>query len=411
MKKHPSFPKVLDDSIRNDFPLLSSDIAYLDNAATSQKPLCVLEAERRFYETMNANPLRGLYDLSVRATDAYEEARSAVQHFVHAACPEEIIFTRNATESLNLAAFSWCQENLHPGDELLVSVLEHHSNLLPWQQAARRCCAEIRYLFPDREGRITEEAFRKALTPKTRLAAVTQISNVIGRENPIRAFAAAAHENGTLLAADGAQSVPHIPVNVQDLDVDFLAFSGHKMLGPMGIGVLYGKRKILEEMPPFLCGGEMIESVTLDGAVYAELPHKFEAGTVNAAGAVGLQAAVQYMERLGFNAIMKREEALTERVLRQMQEIPWVTVLGSEDPAEHHGILAFRVEGVHPHDIAAMMDADGICIRAGHHCAQPLLAYLKAPSTARVSLAFYNTDEEADRFIASLKTLRSRMGM
>ncbi|MBQ8117045.1 MAG: SufS family cysteine desulfurase [Lachnospiraceae bacterium] len=396
--------------IRADFPLLTDEVAYLDSAATSQKPRVVIEAEKEFYECYNANPLRGLYELSVEATDRYEEAREAVREFIGAQSAEEIIFTRNATESLNLVAYTYAMSALKAGDEILVTIMEHHSNFLPWLNAAKQCGAKINFLECDADGRITEEAFRAALTARTVLVAMTQISNVLGCENDIKSFAAIAHEQGAVFVADGAQSVPHIPVNVRELDVDFLAFSGHKMLGPMGIGVLYGKRELLDKMPPFLYGGEMIETVTRNGATYAELPHKFEAGTVNAAGAYGLSRAIAYIRKIGFDAIREREDILTQYAFKRLRENPYVTVLGAENPAEHHGILTFRLEGVHPHDVAAILDESRICVRAGHHCAQPLLKHLQVPSTTRASLAFYNTTEEIDRFVEALGTVRRRLG-
>lgn len=398
------------EEIRKDFPLISGDFAYLDNSATSQKPKCVIEAEKRFYEEMNANPLRGLYKISVAATDAYEDAREAVKDFIGAKAHEEIVFTRNATESLNLVAYSYACNTLKAGDEILVTIVEHHSNMLPWQMAASRTGAKLRYLLPDRTGAITEEMFRGAMNEHVKIVAMTQLSNVLGRKYDIKTFAAIAHEYGAVFVADGAQSVPHVPVDVKDLDVDFLAFSGHKMLGPMGIGVLYGKKDLFENMDPFLRGGEMIDYVTTEGATWAELPHKFEAGTVNAAGAHGLGAAIGYYKKLGWDFIEKRELELTEYAMARIAQVPHVTVLGSQKAEDHHGIITFKVDGVHPHDIAAMMDADGVCVRAGHHCAQPLLKYLGVPNTTRASFAFYNTESEIDRFIDSLKTLRRQMG-
>lgn len=405
--------KKQDAAIRADFPLLSgkyAEYAYLDSAATSQKPRTVVDAEREFYEEFNANPLRGLYQLSVEATDRYEEAREAVRSFIHAASTEEIVFTRNATESLNLVAYAYAMNTLKEGEEILVTILEHHSNFLPWLNAAKKCGGKVNFLECDESGLITEEAFRTALTPQTRIVAMTHVSNVIGRENDIAFFARIAHENGAVFVADGAQSVPHLPVDVKALDVDFLAFSGHKMLGPMGIGVLYGKRELLEKTDPFLYGGEMIETVTRTGATYAELPHKFEAGTVNAAGAYGLSKAIQYIEKIGFETIQEREEYLTKYAFEKLRQNEFVRILGSEDPSQHHGILTFELEGVHPHDIAAILDAEKICIRAGHHCAQPLLRFLGTPSTARASLAFYNTAEEIDRLAEALSSMRGKLG-
>ena len=398
-------------NIRNDFPIFRDhpSLVYLDNAATTQKPSCVIEAVRRFYETENANPLRGLYDLAQRATAAYEESREAVAGFIGAASPEEIIFTRNASESLNLVAYSY-GTFLKEGDEILISVMEHHSNLIPWQQLAERSGALLKFLECDAEGRITEKAFRAALTPKTRIVSMTQISNVLGVRGDIKTFARLAHEAGAVFVCDGAQSVPHIPVNVRDLDVDFLAFSGHKMLAPMGIGVLYGKKALLEKMPPFLTGGEMIEYVTREDATWAELPHKFEAGTVNAAGAVGLRAAIEYYNRTGFDAIVKREKTLGELAFDALSSIPHLHIMGSNQAKEHNGIFSFTLDGVHPHDIAEILNADGVCIRAGHHCAQVLMQHMKTPSTVRASLAFYNREEDIERLAQSLKTVRRRMG-
>ncbi len=398
--------------IRKDFPLLSAQegAVYLDSAATSQKPACVLEAERTFYEKYNANPLRGLYELSEKATQCYEEARRTVQRFIGAQRTEEIIFTRNATESLNLAAYSLGELLLKPGDEIVVSIMEHHSNIVPWQQAAKRAGAVLKFAECTEQGNIGAKEIAEVLTERTRIVSVTQMSNVLGCVNDIKGIAKLCHEQGILVIADGAQSVPHMPVNVQELDVDFLAFSGHKMLAPMGIGVLYGKKEWLEKMPPFLTGGEMIEYVTREGATYAELPHKFEAGTVNAAGAYALAEAIRYMERIGFEEIVKREEELTAFAMAEMKKLPEIRIIGSEDPADHHGILAFTVKDVHSHDVAEILSADGIGVRAGHHCAQPLMAFLKTPSTARASLSFYNTEEEILRFTESLKTLRRRMG-
>ena len=399
------------NDIRSDFPLFAShpDIAYLDSAATAQRPRCVLDAERRFYEEANANPLRGLYDLSQRATEAYESARETVRQFINAESTEEIVFTRNASESLNLVAYSY-GTFLCPGDEIVVTVMEHHSNLIPWQQAAVRSGAAVKFIECDERGIITEETFRAALTDRTKVVAMTQVSNVLGVENDVKRFAALAHAAGAVFVCDGAQSVPHMPVDVRALDVDFLAFSGHKLGGPMGIGVLYGKRALLDKMPPFLTGGEMIEYVTREGATWAELPHKFEAGTVNAAGAVGLAAAIEYYERVGFANIVAREEALSECACQALAAIPHLHLLGAADVKSHHGIFTFTLDGAHPHDVAEILSADGVCIRAGHHCAQVLMQHMKTPSTARASLMFYNTEDEITRLAESLSTVRRRLG-
>ena len=396
---------------RDDFPLLNSlDVAYLDNAATAQRPQCVLDAVTEFYKSKNANPLRGLYPLSVSATESYESARDTVRDFLNAKSSSEIIFTRNTTEGLNLVAYSYGLSNVKAGDEVLVSIMEHHSNLLPWQMVCRRTGAALKFMECEPDGTLDLNKVASLITPKTKIVACTHVSNVLGRVNPIREIAELAHRAGAVMVVDAAQSTPHIPVDVQALGADFLAFSGHKVYGPMGIGVLYGREALLNAMPPFLTGGEMIESVTREGAVFAELPHKFEAGTVNAADAVGLQAAIEYVKSVGFEQMHRQEVALTRRAMEGIRNIPCVHVLGSENPEEHCGIITFTVDGVHPHDISEILASDGIAIRAGHHCAQPLLAFLKHPSTARASLAFYNTEAEIDRLLDSLSTLRERMG-
>ena len=396
---------------KQDFPLLRAmDVAYVDNAATAQRPQCVLDAENDFYCRHNANPLRGLYPLSVEATDAYEAAREAVRDFLGAASTQEIIFTRNTTESLNLVAYSYGLSNVKAGDEVLVSIMEHHSNLLPWQMVCRQTGATLKFMECEPDGSLDLHKVEQLITERTKLVALTQVSNVLGRQYPVREIAAMAHKKGAVIVVDGAQSTPHIPVNVRELGADFLAFSGHKLYGPMGIGGLYGRRELLDEMPPFLSGGEMIETVTREGATYAELPHKFEAGTVNAAGAAGLHAAIDYVRRVGFDTIHSREIALTTRALEKLRSVPHVHILGSEKPEEHCGILSFTVDGVHPHDISEILASDGVNIRAGHHCAQPLLQHLGCSSTARASFAFYNTEEDADRFVAAVSSLRERMG-
>lgn len=399
------------NAYRKDFPLLmAQDIAYLDNAATAQRPQCVLDAVNRFYCEQNANPLRGLYPLSVAATDAYGNARAAVRRFLNAGSTSEIVFTRNTTEGLNLAAYSYGLSHIRAGDEVVVSILEHHSDLLPWQMVCRQTGAALKFLECEPDGSLDLNRAEAVITGKTKLVAVTHVSNVIGRVNPIRQLADIAHRHGAVMVVDGAQSTPHIPVDVQALDADFLAFSGHKVYGPMGIGVLYGKRALLEEMPPFLTGGEMIESVTREGAVFAGLPHKFEAGTVNAAGAAGLRAAIEYVESVGFDAMHRQELALTQRTLAGMADMPHIHVIGSDRAEEHNGIITFTVEGVHPHDVSEILACDGVDVRAGHHCAQPLLQHLGYSATVRASFAFYNTENEVDRLLQSLSTIRERMG-
>lgn len=396
---------------RNDFPLLMQNkIIYIDNAATSQRPQCVIDAEGDFYKNYNANPLRGLYSLSVEATEVYENAREAVRNFIGAEKSNEIIFTRNTTESLNLVAYSYGLSNVKKGDEIVVSIMEHHSDLLPWQMVAKTCGAELKFIECAKDGSIDLEKVKELITSRTKIVAMTQVSNVLGREYPVKEIAKLAHEKGAVMVVDGAQSTPHMRVDVTDLDADFFAFSGHKLLAPMGLGVLYGKEELLEKMPPFLSGGEMIDSVTRTSAVYAELPHKFEAGTVNAAGAAGLKAAIDYIEKVGFDYIGEREIALTSRAIEKMKKIPHVNIIGSENADEHTGIVTFTIDNVHPHDISEILAADGIAVRAGHHCAQPLLTHLGLNSTARASFAFYNTEDEVDKFTDSVATIRERMG-
>ena len=396
---------------RNDFPLLMQNkIIYIDNAATSQRPQCVIDAEGDFYKNYNANPLRGLYYMSVEATEVYENAREAVRKFIGAEKSNEIIFTRNTTESLNLVAYSYGLSNVKKGDEIVVSIMEHHSDLLPWQMVAKTCGAELKFIECAKDGSIDLEKVKELITSRTKIVAMTQVSNVLGREYPVKEIAKLAHEKGAVMVVDGAQSTPHMRVDVTDLDADFFAFSGHKLLAPMGIGVLYGKEELLEKMPPFLSGGEMIDSVTRTSAVYAELPHKFEAGTVNAAGAAGLKAAIDYIEKVGFDYISEREIALTSRAIEKMKKIPHVNIIGSENADEHTGIVTFTIDNVHPHDISEILAADGIAVRAGHHCAQPLLTHLGLNSTARASFAFYNTEDEVDKFTDSVATIRERMG-
>ena len=402
----------MEKDYKKDFPLLREhrDIIYFDNAATSQKPDCVIKAEEDFYTQHNANPLRGSYPLSVEATDIYENSRIKVQKFINAASNREIIFTRNSTESLNLIAYSYGLTNVNAGDKVLVSGMEHHSNMLPWQMVTKAKGAELEYIECADDGSVDLERIKEQITDNTKIVAITQVSNVLGRVNPIKEIAELAHEKGAVIVVDGTRSIPHMRVDVQDLDADFFVFSGHKIFGPMGIGVLYGKEKLLEAMPPFLTGGEMIDSVRRDGATYAELPHKFEAGTVNARGAAGLAAALDYVDSIGYEEMQKREEEVIRYVMEGMKKIPHVHILGSQDPKEHLGIVSFAVDGVHPHDVNEILIADGICIRAGHHCAQPLLNSLGYNSTARRSFMFYNTIREGEKFLKSLATVREKMG-
>lgn len=396
---------------RQDFPLLRENpIVYLDSAATAQRPDVVIEAEMEFYRNYNANPLRGLYSLGIEATDRYEEARECVAKFIHAASAKEIIFTRNATESLNLVAYSYGLSHLQKGDEIVVSILEHHSNQLPWRMVAEKTGAVVKYLECDWQGHILDADLQAAFSEKTKLVAVTQVSNVLGIRTPIDKIVALARKSGAVVVLDAAQSTPHMEVDVQKLGVDFLAFSGHKLMAPMGIGVLYGRKELLSEMPPFLTGGEMIQTVTRDKVVYAELPHKFEAGTVNGAGAWALAAAIRYLQEVGYEQIQKQELLLTTQLMDGLKKVPHVQVQGSPDPKEHCGIVSFTIDGVHPHDVSSILDADGIAVRAGHHCAQPLMQQIGVMSTTRASMYFYNTEEDIEKLLASVQTIRRRMG-
>ena len=396
---------------REDFPILQNrELIYLDRAATSQKPRQVIDAMTRFYESENANPMRGLYELSVQATETYERARHAVKELIGARHDCEIIFTRNTTESINLAAYSYGLSNIKEGDEIVVSILEHHSNLLAWQMVAKHTGAKLVYLYCGRDGKIPWSEVQSKISRRTKLVGIAHVSNVIGCRNPVKEIISYAHKMGAVVLVDGAQAVPHMAVDVQELDADFYAFSGHKMLGPMGIGVLYGKKQLLEEMPPFLTGGEMIDSVSQQDAVFAPLPHKFEAGTVNAQGAAGLEAAVCYIKEVGYEQIQKQEEILVARAMEGIRKMPHVYLIGSQKPEEHSGILTFTIDDVHPHDIASIMDSAHIAIRAGHHCAEPLMKYLELNATARASVYFYNTEEEIDLFLENLNQVRRWLG-
>ena len=409
------------NNYRKDFPFFKAidehkskeneHLVYFDTAATAQRPFIVLDAMTHFYATANANPLRGLYDLSERATQAYEHSRDTVAKFINAKESCEIIFTRNTTESLNLVAHSYGAANLKPGDEVCVSIMEHHSNIIPWQMVCKQTGAKLVFLECDKNtGVISDEEINSKITEKTKIVSIVHISNVLGVTNPVKKITEKAHSVGAVMILDGAQSTPHIKVDVQELDVDFFALSGHKLCGPMGIGALYGKKKLLEEMPPFLTGGEMIEYVTRDSATWAELPHKFEAGTVSAGDAVGMAAAMRYIQTIGFDKIEAHDLLLTKRLMDGMKKIPHINFVGPDEAEKRAGIVTFTIDGVHPHDIATLLSDEHIAIRAGHHCAQPLGQYLGVQSSARTSLYFYNTEEEIDIFLDKLAQIRKWSG-
>ena len=399
---------------RQDFPILNdrhNPVVYLDNAATTQKPRSVIDAMQDYYTAQNANPLRGLYSLSVKATEAYEQARRTVADFINAKESCEIIFTRNATESLNLIAYTYGMENIHSGNEIVISIMEHHSNILPWQMVAKAKNAVLKYMYTDTEGNISDKEILTKITEKTKIVSVTQISNVLGVKTPLEKIIARAHSVGAVVIVDGAQGAPHLKTDVQQLECDFYIFSGHKMLAPMGIGVLYGKKNILEKMPPFLRGSEMIDIVTEQDATFAPLPEKFEAGTPNVSGAVGLKTAIDYLNNIGFDKIEEQEQQLMQIAHTELSKIPHVTIYGPKNPAKRYGVLSFNIEGVHPHDVSSLVDYHGnIALRAGHHCAQPLLKFLNTSSTNRISFYFYNNEEDIYKFIEQIKQVRKWMG-
>ncbi len=403
--------KTLAARVRTDFPILNEQIhgkplVYLDNAATSQKPIAVLDALRHYYEHDNANVHRGVHTLSSRATDAYEGARDKVAAFVNAASRQEIVYTRNASEAINLVAYAWGNANVQQGDEIILSVMEHHSNLIPWQLLAQRTGAVLKFVELTETEEFDLDHFKSLLSDKTKLVSVVHVSNTLGCINPVKEICALAHHYGAKVLIDACQSVPHMPIDVQDMDCDWLVASGHKMCAPTGIGFLYGKLTLLRSMPPFLGGGEMIADVFLDHATYADLPHKFEAGTPAIAEAIALGAAVDYLTSIGMDKIHAYEEELTAYLFQQLQQLPELRLYGPKPKADGSGraaLAAFTAGDVHPHDLSTILDQAGVAIRAGHHCTQPLHRHVGAQSTARASLYFYNTREEIDVFIASLK--------
>lgn len=399
-----------------DFPLLNGEIdgkhiAYLDNGATTQKPQQVIQSICGYYGGCNANPHRGAYALSVKATDIYESARKRTAQFIKANRQEEIIFTKNATEALNLVAYSYGLNHVEAGDEIVISISEHHSNLVPWQFVAKAKGAVLKYIYLQEDGNLSQEDIETKITERTKIVAVTQVSNVLGLKNDVRAIVQKAHSVGAVCVVDGSQSVAHMAVDVQDIDCDFFAFSGHKMLSPMGIGVLYGKYEILDAMEPFLRGGDMIEYVQEQESTWAELPAKFEAGTQNVGGAAGLTAAIDYLEGITFDRIEAIEKDLVDYALPQLRELPYIELYGCDSKQDNKtGIIAFNVKDVHPHDVATILDNDGVAVRAGHHCAQPLHRYLQQNASCRASFYLYNTREDIDRWIAALKKVRGVLG-
>jgi cysteine desulfurase / selenocysteine lyase len=392
------------ERVRADFPILGRTargkrLAYLDSAASTQKPQRVIDAIDTFYKESNANVHRGVYELSERSTELYDQARATVARLINAPERRQCIFVRNTTEAINLVANSWGGTNLQAGDTIVLTMLEHHSNIVPWQVVAQRTGATIEYVDIDDNGRLQMDQFREILSRgSVKVVAVTQVSNTLGTITPLKEITRLAHDAGAVVVADAAQSVPHMDVDVQDLDVDFLAFSGHKMVGPMGIGVLYGRRALLEAMPPYQTGGSMIREVHLDHSTWADLPEKFEAGTPSVADAIGIAAAADYLSELGFGAIREHEIALTNYALGQLREVPGITLYGP-DGEDRAGVVSFLIDGAHPHDIASILDGEGVAVRAGHHCAQPLMRRLDVTATARASFYIYNTEEDVDQLV------------
>ncbi|MCM3393569.1 cysteine desulfurase [Cytobacillus oceanisediminis] len=393
--------------IRQMFPILDQEVngkplVYLDSSATSQKPVPVIEALDKYYREYNSNVHRGVHTLGTRATDGYEGAREKVRKFINAKSTEEVIFTRGTTTALNTVAASYGRDNLNKGDEIVISYMEHHSNIIPWQQVAKQTGATLKYLPLQEDGTISLDDVRETVTSNTKIVSIMQVSNVLGVINPIKDIAKIAHENGAIMVVDGAQSAPHLKVDVQDLDCDFLAFSGHKMCGPTGIGVLYGKKKHLEKMEPIEFGGEMIDFVGLYESTWKELPWKFEGGTPIIAGAIGLGAAIDFLEQIGLNEIEAYEHKLAAYALEKMSAIDGMTIYGPKEASKRAGVITFNINVVHPHDVATVLDAEGIAVRAGHHCAQPLMKWLKVSATARASFYLYNTEEDIDKLVSGL---------
>lgn len=398
-------------TIKADFPILDQKVndeqlVYLDNAATTQKPRAVVEALDHYYYTDNSNVHRGVHTLAERATEQFENARQKTADFINAPAAKNILFTRGTTQSLNWVAQSYGEANIKAGDEIVISYMEHHSNLVPWQQLALRKKATLKYIGMNEDGTLDMDDAKKQITDQTKIVAIAHVSNVLGVVNPIKALAALAHEHGAIMVADGAQSTPHMKIDVQDLDVDFFAFSGHKMLGPTGIGGLYGKTELLNAMDPIEFGGEMIDFVDLYESSWKELPWKFEAGTPDISGAIGLGAAIDYLNEIGMAQIEQHEQDIVNYVLPKLEAIDDLEIYGPLDPAKHTGVIAFNLKGLHPHDLATALDMEGVAVRAGHHCAQPLMKYLAVPATARASFYLYNDKDDADHLVDAIKAAK-----
>lgn len=391
------------EEIKKDFPLLENNmITYLDSGATSQKPIQVINRVQEFYEKYNANPHRGAYNLSIEATEVYENTRKEIAKFINTRFPEEIIFSKNATESLNLIAYSYGMENVKQDDEIVLSIMEHHSNLVPWQKVAKAKGAKLNYMYINKDFELSEEEIKSKITDKTKIVGITHVSNVLGTINNIKEIIKYAHKKGAVVVVDLSQSIPHFEIDVQDLDCDFAVFSGHKMLAPLGIGVLYGKREILNKMEPFIMGGDMIEYVYEQYTTFAPLPNKFEAGTQNVEGVVGLGAAIEYIKNIGYKTIHELEEEVLLYARQELSKLEYLDLYLTPNIKNHSGVISFNIKGVHPHDVASILDSYGVCVRSGNHCAQPLLRYMGLDSTCRASFYFYNTKEDVDKLVSSL---------
>lgn len=391
------------NTIKKDFPLLENEnITYLDSGATTQKPIQVIKAVEEFYQKYNANPHRGAYSLSVEATEQYENTRTKIAKFINARHREEIIFSKNATESLNLIAYSYGMDNLKKDDEVVISIMEHHSNLVPWQKVTKKTGSKLNYMYINDEFELTDEEIEDKITDKTKIVGITHVSNVLGTINNVKKIIKYAHKKGAIVIVDASQSIPHMKIDVQDLDADFLVFSGHKMLAPLGIGVLYGKKEILNKMSPFLMGGDMIEYVYEQDTTFAPLPNKFEAGTQNVEGVIGLGSAIDYIENLGYDKIQKIEKEVLSYAREELSKLDFLDLYITPNENNHSSVISFNIKGIHPHDVASILDSEGVCVRSGNHCAQPLMRFLGIDSTCRASFYIYNTKEDVDKLVSAL---------
>lgn len=391
-------------NFKDEFPILQErKISYLDSGATTQKPQCVIDAIESYYKECNANPHRGAYSLSIEATEKYESTREKIAKFINARNREEIIFSKNATESLNLIAYSYGLDNLKKDDEVVLSIMEHHSNLVPWQYVTKKTNSKLKFMYINKDYELSKEEIESKITDKTKVVGITHVSNVLGTINNVKEIIKYAHKKGAVVIVDASQSIPHKKIDVQDLDADFLVFSGHKMFAPLGIGVLYGKKELLNKMPPFLMGGDMIEYVYEQNTTFAPLPNKFEAGTQNVEGVIGLGAAIDYIEKIGYKEIQNVEEAITKYAVNELSKLDFLEIYITPHSENHSSVISFNIKGVHPHDVASILDSNGVCVRSGNHCAQPLLRYLGMDSTCRASFSIYNTKEDVDNLVEALK--------